>query len=613
MIRLAILSLGALSLFAQTTFAQTTGTIQTIAGNGSASFSGDGGPASLAGLNVEVDVSADRAGNLFIADQFNHRIRKIAPNGTITTVAGTGTMGYSGDGGLAVNAQINTPTGVFADDAGDLYIADVGNQRIRKVDPSGIITTFAGNGVKGYGGDGGPAINASFYNAVRVAVDPSGNVLVADQSNHRVRIITPGGIITTFAGNGVGTPATGAFSGDGGLATNASLNNPTAIAINAAGVVYIADQFNQRIRQVSTSGIITTIAGNGVPGFAGDGGMATAAELNYPGGLTVDSAGNIYCNDDLNFRTRRISTSGTISTVAGNGVEGFSGDGGPATSAELSGNFGVTIDVSGNLYIADSTNNRVREVYGAAPPGSTPALTSGGIVPIYSSATTVQPGSWISIFGTNLASAATTWNNNFPTVLGGTSVTIDNKPGYIWYVSPTQINLQAPNDTVTGTVNVVVTTAGGTATSTVTLGAVGPSFSVLDGKHVAGIILRSDGSGAYGGGTYDIVGPTGTSLGYKTVAAKAGDTLELFGVGFGPTTPAVPAGQAYTGQAPTTNPVQVSINNISVPPAFSGLTSAGLYQINLVQIPAGLGTGDVPLVATVSGVQTPSTVLISLQ
>ena len=596
-------------------FAQTAGTINTIAGTGGALFSGDGGAATMAGLNVAVDVAADRDGNLYIADQFNHRIRKIAASGIITTVAGTGVPGYSGDGGPAVNAQINTPTGVFADNAGNIYIAEPGNQRIRKVDPTGTITTIAGNGSKGYSGDAGPATSASLYNAVRVAVDPGGNVLIADQSNHRIRRVTPAGIITTIAGNGAGTPAEGSFSGDGGPASAASLNNPTALAITAAGVIYIADQFNQRIRQVATNGIISTVAGTGTAAFGGDGGPATAASLNYPGGITLDAAGNIYFNDDLNYRTRRISAgSGIITTIAGNGVAGFSGDGGPATSASLSGNFGAAVGTSGNLYIADSTNNRIREVYGATAPGPIPAITSGGVVPIYSTSNTIQPGSWISIFGNNLATGIATWNSDFPTTLGDISVTIDGKLAYLWYVSPTQINLQAPDDTNTGkAASVVVTTPSGTATSTVTLGQFGPSFSVLDGKHVAGIILRTDNSGAYGGGTYDIVGPTGTSLGYKTVAAKAGDTLELFGIGFGPTNPAVPAGKAFAGAAQTNSPVVVSINANTVNPSFAGLTSAGLDQINLVQIPAGLGTGDVPLLATVGGAQTQQGVLLSLQ
>ena len=248
----------------------------------------------------------------------------------------------------------------------------------------------------------------------------------------------------------------------------------------------------------------------------------------------------------------------------------------------------------------------------ASGSGSPPAINAGGVVPLYSSSPTIQPGSWVSIFGSNLAANAATWNGDFPTSLGGTSVTIDGLPAYLWYVSPGQINLQAPDDPNTGTVNVVVTTAVGSATSTVTLAKFGPSFNLLDGKHVAGIILRSDGSGTYGSGTYDIVGPTGTSLGYKTVAAKSGDVLELFGIGFGPTTPAAPAGKPYSGAAQTTNPVTLSINNVTVTPSFAGLTSAGLYQINL-SLPAGVGAGDVLLRATVGGIQTPSGVMLSVQ
>jgi uncharacterized protein (TIGR03437 family) len=241
-----------------------------------------------------------------------------------------------------------------------------------------------------------------------------------------------------------------------------------------------------------------------------------------------------------------------------------------------------------------------------------PSITSGGVVPLNSTVATIQPSEWVSIYGTNLASSTVTWNGNFPTSLGGTSVTIGGKAAYLWYVSPTQINLQAPDGASAGSVAVAVTTASGTATSTVTLAPVAPSFLLLDSKHVTGIILTADGSGAYGGGTYDIIGPTGNSLGYATVAAKAGDNIELFAVGLGPTDPAVPAGQAFSSAAPTTDPVGLIIDNISVTPAFAGLSGAGLYQINLT-VPAGLGTGDVPLVATAGGAQSPSGVVISLQ
>jgi uncharacterized protein (TIGR03437 family) len=203
------------------------------------------------------------------------------------------------------------------------------------------------------------------------------------------------------------------------------------------------------------------------------------------------------------------------------------------------------------------------------------------------------------------------WTGNFPTSLGGTSVKINGKAAYLSYVSPAQINLQAPDDTTTGQVPVVVTTANGSATSTVILGEFAPSFALLDSTHVAGVIPRSDGSGAYGGGTYDILGPAGNSLGYPTVAAKAGDTVELFGVGFGPTNPAVPAGQAFSEAAPANNPVNLLIGSVSVTPSFAGLSGAGLFQINLT-VPTGLGTGDVPLTATVGGVQTQSGVVISV-
>ena len=241
-----------------------------------------------------------------------------------------------------------------------------------------------------------------------------------------------------------------------------------------------------------------------------------------------------------------------------------------------------------------------------------PSITPGGIVAVDSTVNTIQPGEWVSIFGTNLAGSTVIWNGNFPTLLGGTSVTINGKAAFLSFVSSTQINLQAPDDAATGSVPVVVTTAGGTATSTVTLAQFAPSFLLLDSKHVAGIIVRSNGSGAYGGGAYDILGPTGNSLGYATVAAKAGDTVELFALGLGSTDPAEEAGRAFSGTAPTTSAVDLLINNVSATPAFAGLSGAGLYQINLT-IPAGLGTGDLSLLATVGGAHTPSAVVISLQ
>ena len=240
-----------------------------------------------------------------------------------------------------------------------------------------------------------------------------------------------------------------------------------------------------------------------------------------------------------------------------------------------------------------------------------PSITPGAIVPIFSHVNTIQPGEWVSIFGVNLASSTAIWNGTFTTSLGGASVTINGKSAYLIYASPTQINLQAPGDSTTGMVPVVVSTTDGKASSTVTLAQFGPSFSLFDTTHVAGIILRPDGSGTQGGGTYDILGPAGNSLGYPTVAAKPGDIVEIFGVGFGPTSPAVTAGQVFSGAAPTVNPINLLINGVQVTPLFVGLSSAGLYQINLT-IPPGLGTGDLSLVAGVGPVQTPAGTVISL-
>ncbi|MGA2135865.1 MAG: IPT/TIG domain-containing protein [Bryobacteraceae bacterium] len=245
-----------------------------------------------------------------------------------------------------------------------------------------------------------------------------------------------------------------------------------------------------------------------------------------------------------------------------------------------------------------------------------PTISPNGVVPIYGTTDTIQPGEWVTVYGTNLAGSAVVWNGDFPISLGGTSVTINGRSAYLMFVSPDQINLQAPDDTARGTVQVVVTTGAGSATATVTLSEVAPSFCLFEMPnsqtgYVAGIILRSNGSGAYGGGKYDILGPTGNSLGYATVAAQPGDVVELFGVGFGPTTPTVAAGQAYSGAAPIDNTLTLFINNVSVPASFVGLSSAGLYQINLT-VPSGLGQGEVPIQANVEGMETQVNVVFSL-
>ncbi len=329
------------------------GVITTVAGGGSSL--GDNGPATSARLNFPYGVAVDSVGNLYIADSENWRARKVS-NGVITTVAGNGTQGFSGDNGPATSAQLFIPSGVAVDSVGNLYIADTGNNRVRKVS-NGVITTAAGNGTQGFIGDNGLATSAQLYVPSGVAVDSAGNLYIADIGNNRVRKVS-NGVITTAAGDG----ARG-FGGDNGLATGAQLFNPFGVAVDSAGNLYIADSGNNRVRKVS-NGVITTVAGNGAPGFGGDNGPATSAQLDDPSGVAVDSAGNLYVADSGNNRVRKVSN-GVITTVAGNGAPGFGGDSGPATSAQLDDPSGVAVDSAGNLYVADSKNNRARKVSNA--------------------------------------------------------------------------------------------------------------------------------------------------------------------------------------------------------------------------------------------------------
>ena len=395
--------------------AMTAGDIYTVAGGGTSGL-GDGGPATQADLRGPVDAVVDGAGNLVIADQGNQRVRVVAvktgtfygramTTGDIYTVAGDGKVGFSGDGGLATGAKLATPASVVVDAAGNLVIADRGNERVRVVAvktgtfyrramTAGDIYTVAGDGTAGYSGDRGPATKAELDNPDGVTVDTAGNLLIADFSNDRVRLVAEksgtfygqvmtAGDIYTVAGNG--TPW---YSGDGGPATHAELGTQAdldiqaGLAVDAAGSVLIADDGNSRVRLVAeksgtfygramTAGDIYTVAGDGTQGFSGDRGPATTAELNNPTGAAVDAAGNVLIADFGNNRVRLVAvksgtfygqamTAGHIYTVAGDGTQGFSGDGGPATTAELSVPEGVAVDTAGNLLIADTDNGRVR-------------------------------------------------------------------------------------------------------------------------------------------------------------------------------------------------------------------------------------------------------------
>ncbi|MGA3237671.1 MAG: IPT/TIG domain-containing protein [Bryobacteraceae bacterium] len=424
--------------------ADLTGNLTRIAGNGESGYSGDGGVATAAQLEYPDGIAIDAAGNIYVADLTAQVVRVIAPNLTISTYAGLGTAGYTGDGGPAIQAQLNAPMGLALDAAGNLYIADSGNHAIRKVSKSGAIATVAGIGSPGYSGDGGAATAAALDQPEGVAVDPTGLLYIADTFNNRVRLVAPGGIIQTVAGTGISS-----YSGDGGSATTAALFLPTDVATDSGGDLFIADYGNSRIRQVAQGkiqtvvgssatsvifnqapattirlngptgvavdasgdifiaeggigtgsglalgdykiwevngvGIVTTAAGNGIENYSGDGGPATAAQMNTPANMVFDAVGNLYIADSANNRVRKVSSSGVITTAAGNGVAGYSGDSGPATSAMLNGPEGLASDADGNVYIADTKNNRIRKllpdgtIIGIAGNGNAAYLGDGG-------------------------------------------------------------------------------------------------------------------------------------------------------------------------------------------------------------------------------------------
>jgi hypothetical protein len=350
------------------TAAASTNTIVTVAGTGAAGYSGDGGPASAAVLGVPVGVKSLPDGGYLTFEQGGAVVRRVFPDGTITTIAGNGTAGYTGDGGPATAASLNAPSGGDMTADGGYLIADANNNAIRRVAPDGTITTVVGDGTATFGGDSGPANLAQVRFPYDVAVQPDGGYLIADVDNQRIRRVAPDGIISTVAGGGAG--------GDGGPATGAQLFKPAGVALTGDGGFVIADTYNNRVRRVDAGGTITTIAGTGAAGLSGDGGPATTATLNHPERVAVEPGGGLAIADELNHRVRRVAPDGTITTVAGT-TDGFGGDSGPATDAQLSHPFGVAVTTGGDYLIADEANQRIRFVDAAAPTpiftGSAPA------------------------------------------------------------------------------------------------------------------------------------------------------------------------------------------------------------------------------------------------
>ncbi|HLK27284.1 MAG TPA: gliding motility-associated C-terminal domain-containing protein [Puia sp.] len=335
--------------------------ITTIAGGSNYGYSGDGGPAINAAFSNPISVALDAFGNMYVSDYFNHRVRKIDKvTGIVKTIAGTGIPGFSGDGGLAVNAQINSPGDLCADATGNIYFIDNQNFRVRKIDASGIITTIVGNGNTNYAGETIPAINAGIDYPNGIAVSEK-YLYLSLFSLHRICAIN----LSTDIITGIGGIGVNGFSGDGGAAVNAAFGYPAGLSVTANGEVYVADFANNRIRKIDVNGIVTTVVGNGAAVYAGDGGLPLSASLNSPTGVFVDAIGNIFIADRSNQVIRKVEAStGIISTVAGSGNYGYGGDGGLATSpcVKFADPHNVREDADGNLFISDQSNNCIRKV-----------------------------------------------------------------------------------------------------------------------------------------------------------------------------------------------------------------------------------------------------------
>jgi uncharacterized protein (TIGR03437 family) len=419
--------------------------ISTVAGNGYAWSIGDGLLASLAQLKSPAGLALDPAGSLYIADSGTARIRRVDERGWIATVAGNGQAGFGGDGHAATTAQLTLPGGVAVDAAGNLYIADTRNHRVRKVLPSGFILTVAGTGVAALGAENTYAPQAPLNEPRSVAVDSWGALYIADTGNHRVVRINSAGMMATVAGNG--SPG---WAGDNGRASVAQLNAPAAIAFDARGNLYIADTFNHLVRKVSAAGIIMTVAGTGAAGFSGDSGPAISATLNFPAGVAVDPAGVVYIADTWNHRIRMVDAAGVIRTIAGSDAPGYKGDGVPALAAQLNYPSGIVVDPAGVVLFSDSFNNRVRRVtpQGAVQP---PAAVVDAVVVNAASLQPgpVAPGERVTLFAAGIGpeigvAAHIDARGMMETRLAETEVQFDGIPAPLYYVQSGQIDLQVP-------------------------------------------------------------------------------------------------------------------------------------------------------------------------
>jgi uncharacterized protein (TIGR03437 family) len=538
--------------------------IYTIAGNGTQGYTGDQQAATAAELALPGGIAWDSKGNMYIADGANNRIR-IVSNGVITTFAGTGTAGFSGDKGPATSAELNDPTGVAVDGSGNVYIADSANNVVRVVSTAGTITTFAGQNSAGAGyiGDGGPATNSQLNVPTAVAVDSQNNVYIADANNNAIRIVT-NGTINTVQG------------------TNYYLNYPNGIAVDAAGDIFVADTGNERV--VEFTAVLYdffVIAGTGVPGFSGDNGQAVNADLCDPKGVAVDSQGYVYIADTINSRVRKVGLDGTITTIAGTGQPAYGGQGQYATGAPMYFPAAVGLDPSGNVNIVDTGNSVVRMLQVLSP-----AIDINGVVNTADFAPEVSQGGLASIVGVNLSSGKGSAPAPFVTEFGDVTVMVNGVASPILYISPTLINFQVPWQTQPGTAAVQLTVNGQNA----------PTVGVKVGNAAPGIFMLS--------AQYASVFNDDGTLNTAGNPAKEGSQISVYLTGSGPVNPPLQNGVPSPAipLSVLTSPYSATIGTANAPVVFAEMTpeSVGVVQLNIM-VPTGLAPKGYPLILTIDG------------
>src|ERR1035441_2205153 len=547
----------------------------TIAGSGSDGFSGDGGNALAAQMGAIWGLAVDAQGNVYFADTWNQRVRMVAAGGTISTIAGSGSSGDSGDGGPALSADLLWPAGLALDTAGNLYVST--GSRVRKVSSDGTIAAFAGTSSPGYGGDGQAATRASLREPHGLAVDSAGNVYIADSGNFRIRKVDQTGKIATIAGTGQY-----GYSGDGGPATAARIGYVDAIALDLAGNLYFSDPYNHCVRRISPYGTIQTVAG-GAFGSGGDGGPPTGAQLRYPRGVVVDRTGNLFVADSLNYRIRVVGAGGTMFTAAGTGASGFSGDGGPGPYAAPNMPYPLAAATAPDLYIADLRNFRIRCLQSPqAPPQPAPNLGT----PIVNSASYAgpdAPGALVSIFGENLArGAASATAVPLSTSLAGATVFINGSPAPMLYASSSQINFQMP-----------LVGAGAGSMLVQRDGLSSNPVSIVVAPSVPGIFAWVENQGLIQNPDYTLTAPL------------RGRPTPIWATGPGVVPPSVPAGQAApaTPLSTTIGAPTATIGGLPARILFSGLAPGlvGVWQINAI-VPGNAPAGDdLPVQVSIDG------------